>query len=81
MLAIEEVNQLCLENLPAVTILTGDDVGQFELLKSQFLQQICYEAADLRYTHFDMKEAAYPDVEIDLVSLNPYSKLQEWLNF
>ena len=36
MLAIEEVNQLCLENLPAVTILTGDDVGQFELLKSQF---------------------------------------------
>jgi len=74
MLAIEEVNQLCLENLPAVTILTGDDVGQFELLKSQFLQQICYEAADLRYTHFDMKEAAYPDVEIDLVSLPFFSE-------
>lgn len=74
MLAIEEVNQLCLENLPAVTILTGDDVGQFELLKSQFLQQIRYEIADLRYTHFDMKEASYPDVEIDLVSLPFFSE-------
>lgn len=74
MLAIEEIKTVNLTNLPNLTILTGDDTGQFELMKSQFLRQIQYDAADLNMAYFDMKEAAYLDVEIDLVSLPFFSE-------
>ena len=36
-LAIEECKAVNLTNLPSLTILTGDDTGQFELMKSHFL--------------------------------------------
>ena len=69
MLAIEEIEQLGLHNLAPLTVLTGDDMGQFELLKSRFLEKVDFDSADLNYTYFDMKEASYSDVELDLVSL------------
>lgn len=69
MLAIEAIGAVTLENLPALTILTGDDAGQFDLMKQQFLSQIGFDPADLNYAYFDMKEANYADVELDLVSL------------
>ncbi len=74
MLAIEEIRTVNVTNLPNLTILTGDDTGQFEAMKSQFLHQIRYNAADLNMAYFDMKEAIYPDVEIDLVSLPFFSE-------
>ncbi|MDN5016832.1 DNA polymerase III subunit delta [Streptococcus sp. SI1] len=74
MLAIEECKAVNLTNLPSLTILTGDDTGQFEWMKSQFLHQIQYDVADLNVAYFDMKESAYPDVEIDLVSLPFFSE-------
>lgn len=82
-LAIEECKAVNLTNLPSLTILTGDDTGQFELMKSQFLRQIQYDAADLNMTYFDMKEAVYPDVEIDLVSLPFFLKRRSsfWIIF
>ena len=69
MLAIEKIRKITPENLPPLTILTGDDLGQFELLKDEFLKQIHYDPADLNVMLFDMKETPYPDVELDLVSL------------
>ena len=69
MLAIEESQGLTLENLPALTVFTGDDLGQFEIMKSQVLKQIGYDPADLNFAHFDMKEAAYKDIELELLSL------------
>ena len=69
MLAIEEIKKITPSNLPALTILTGDDLGQFELLKEQFLRQIQFQPGDLNTAIFDMKEANYQDVELDLVSL------------
>ena len=69
MLAIEESQGLTLENLPALTVFTGDDLGQFEVMKSQVLKQIGYDPADLNFAHFDMKEAAYKDIELELLSL------------
>ena len=69
MLAIEKIRKITPENLPPLTILTGDDLGQFELLKDEFLKQIHYDPADLNVTLFDMKETSYADVELDLVSL------------
>jgi len=69
MLAIEESQQLTLENLPALTLFTGNDQGQFEVMKAQVLEQIGYDPADLNFSHFDMKEVSYKDVELELVSL------------
>ena len=69
MLAIEEIKKITPSNLPALTILAGDDLGQFELLKEQFLRQIQFQPGDLNTAIFDMKEANYQDVELDLVSL------------
>ena len=73
MLAIEVIKKINLSNLPPLTVLTGDDLGQFELLKEQLLKQIEFNAADLNYALFDMKEVDYQQVELDLVSLPFFS--------
>ena len=69
MLAIEESQKLSLSNLPSLTLFTGADQGQYEVMKSQVLKQIGYDPADLNFAHFDMKEAAYKDIELELLSL------------
>lgn len=69
MLAIEESQGLTMKNLPVLTVFTGDDLGQFEVMKSQVLKQIGYDSADLNFAHFDMKEATYKDIELELLSL------------
>ena len=73
MLAIEVIKKINLSNLPPLTVLTGDDLGQFELLKEQLLKQIEFNAADLNYALFDMKEVDYQQVKLDLVSLPFFS--------
>ena len=47
MLAIEESQKLTLSNLPNLSLFTGTDQGQFEVMKSQVLKQIGYDSADL----------------------------------
>ena len=69
MLAIEESQKLSLSNLPSLTLFTGADQGQYEVMKTQVLKQIGYDSADLNFAHFDMKEAAYKDIELELLSL------------
>ena len=69
MLAIEESQKLTLSNLPSLSLFTGTEQGQFEVMKSQVLKQIGYDSADLNFAYFDMKEVVYKDVELELVSL------------
>ena len=69
MLAIEESQKLTLSNLSNLSLFTGTDQGQFEVMKSQVLKQIGYDSADLNFAYFDMKEVVYKDVELELVSL------------
>ena len=69
MLAIEESRKLSLANLPSLTLFTGADQGQYEVMKTQVLKQIGYDPADLNFAHFDMKEAIYKDIELELLSL------------
>ena len=69
MLAVEESQNLSLSNLSSLTLFTGSDQGQFEVMKDQVLKQIGYDPADLNFAYFDMKEVAYKDVELELVSL------------
>ena len=69
MLTIEESQKLSLSNLPSLTLFTGADQGQYEVMKTQVLKQIGYDSADLNFAHFDMKEATYKDIELELLSL------------
>ena len=69
MQAITDTKHLTVQNLPPIFVLTGEDVGQFEWLKKDILKKIGYDPSDLNYSYFDMKEASYDEVELDLVSL------------
>ncbi len=48
---LKKIKKITPENLPPLTILTGDDLGQFELLKDEF-EVIHYDPADLNVTLF-----------------------------
>ena len=69
MLAIEESRKLSLANLPSLTLFTGGDQGQYDVMKTQVLKQIGYDSADLNFAYFDMKEVDYKSLELELVSL------------
>ena len=69
MQAITDIKHLTVQTLPPILVLTGEDVGQFEWLKKDILKKIGYDTSDLNYSYFDMKEASYAEVELDLVSL------------
>ena len=69
MLAIEESRKLSLSNLPSLTLFTGADQGQYDIMKTQVLKQIGYDPADLSFAYFDMKEVDYKSLELELVSL------------
>lgn len=69
MQAIQMIKSIEFQELPAVLVLSGDDLGQFEWMKEQLLKQIAYDPSDLNYSYFDMKETSYSEVELDLVSL------------
>ncbi|KXT78496.1 DNA polymerase III subunit delta [Streptococcus sp. DD13] len=69
MLAIEEVQLLSLENLPALTVITGEDLGQYAQVKEKLLELLHYEASDLRFSYFDLSESVFEEVLNDLESL------------
>ncbi|EKS16484.1 DNA polymerase III, delta subunit [Streptococcus sp. F0442] len=69
MQTITDIKNLTVQSLPPILVLTGEDVGQFEWLKKEISKNIGYDPSDLNYSYFDMKEASYVDVELDLVSL------------
>ena len=69
MQAITDTKHLTVQTLPPILVLTGEDIGQFEWLKKDILKKIGYDPSDLNYSYFDMKEASYAEVELDLVSL------------
>ncbi|EHJ57492.1 DNA polymerase III, delta subunit [Streptococcus urinalis FB127-CNA-2] len=69
MIAIEEMNKLSKKNLDLVTVISGEDLGQYSQLKETFLKQIAFSSEDLSYSYFDMSETEYADIEMDLLSL------------
>ncbi|RRD32663.1 DNA polymerase III subunit delta [Streptococcus minor] len=69
MLAIEEIQKLKKDQLGLVTVLSGEDTGQYQIAKEVLLEQIGFESADLNFAYFDMSEVDYAQVDLDLVSL------------
>lgn len=73
MTIIDEIQKLKKENLGLLTVLAGEDVGQFQVAKEALLKQIGFHTSDLSYAYFDMSETDYAQVELDLVSLPFFS--------
>lgn len=69
MLVIEEIQKIKREKLGLVTVVTGEDVGQFQQAKDVLLEKIGFDASDLGFAYFDLSEADYAQVDLDLVSL------------
>lgn len=69
MIAIEKVKKLSKDKLGPVTLITGDDLGQFSQIKEEVLKIIAYDKDDLTYSYFDLSEGGYLEAEMDLLSL------------
>ena len=69
MIAMETIENLSKEKLPMITVLAGEDLGQYSQAKEKFLKQIGFDPSDLTYSYFDMSETDYPDAELDLESM------------
>ncbi|MCB2833297.1 DNA polymerase III subunit delta [Streptococcus dysgalactiae subsp. dysgalactiae] len=69
MITIEKIEKLSKQNLGLITLVTGEDIGQYSQLKSRLMTQIAFDKDDLTYSYFDMSETAYQDAEMDLLSL------------
>ncbi|HEM4069829.1 TPA: DNA polymerase III subunit delta [Streptococcus suis] len=73
MLVIGQIETLKKDKLGSLTVLCGEDVGQYQIAKDLLLRQIDFDPADLGFAYFDMSEADYSQVDLDLVSLPFFS--------
>lgn len=73
MIAIEKVRGLKKSDLPLVTVLTGEDLGQFSQLKQELFDTIGFDSSDLTYSYFDFPESKFTDAQMDLESLPFFS--------
>ena len=69
MIAIDEAKKLTPKNLAPVSLVTGDDLGQYSLLKEAILQSLHFDPSDLSYSYFDLSEHSFQEAERDLESL------------
>ena len=73
MTVIEQIEQIKKGNLGFLTILCGEDVGQYHIAKDLLMKQLEFDTSDLGFAYFDMSEADYHQVDLDLVSLPFFS--------
>ena len=74
---METIEKLSKEKLPMITVLAGEDLGQYSQAKEKFLKQIGFDPSDLTYSYFDMSETDYQDAELDLESM-PFLPMRRW---
>lgn len=73
MTVIGQIEQLKKDRLGLLTVLCGEDVGQYQIAKDRLLRQLDFDTGDLGFAYFDMSEADYAQVGLDLVSLPFFS--------
>ena len=66
---METIEKITKEKLPMITVLAGEDLGQYSQAKEALLKRVGFDTSDLTYSYFDMSETAYQDAEMDLESL------------
>lgn len=73
MITIEEIDKINKNNLSPLTVLAGEDMGQYAQLKERLLKKVGFDKDDLTYSYFDMAETSYQEAEMDLESLPFFS--------
>ncbi|WP_105113264.1 DNA polymerase III subunit delta [Streptococcus suis] len=73
MTIIGQIEKLKKEKLGSLTLLCGEDIGQYQIAKDLLLRRVEFDPADLGFAYFDMSEADYSQVDLDLVSLPFFS--------
>lgn len=73
MTVIDNIRGMTTDNLGALTILAGEDRGQYQLAKAELLEKLGFDAQDLAYSYFDAADTSYDQVELDLQSLPFFS--------
>ena len=56
MIAIEEIGRITPDNLGLVTVLAGEDLGQYAQMKEKLFQVIGFNKDDLAYSYFDLSK-------------------------
>ncbi|HFI0150859.1 TPA: DNA polymerase III subunit delta [Streptococcus suis] len=69
MTVLNQLEGLNKDKLGLLTVLAGEDMGQYQIAKDRLLEVIDFDVADLSYTYFDLSESDYTQVELDMVSL------------
>lgn len=69
MTVLNQLEELNKDKLGLLTVLAGEDMGQYQIAKDRLLEVIDFDVADLSYTYFDLSESDYTQVELDMVSL------------
>ncbi|MGT2772437.1 DNA polymerase III subunit delta [Streptococcus marimammalium] len=69
MIDIEKIAKITKNNLGLITVLTGDDQGQYAQMKQLLFDQLDYQANDLGISYFDISTANYQDAQMELESL------------
>lgn len=78
MIAVDYVETLDRADLGLISLVTGEDEGQYAYLKQRLLERIGFDSSDLTYSYFDMAETPYEQVEMDLESL-PFFDEGKWV--
>ena len=73
MLAIEVIKEMTPHDLPAITLITGEDEGQYTIIKEKLLEQLGYDPSDLATSYFDLSQTSYEEAALDLESLPFFS--------
>lgn len=69
MIAIETIKKINKSNLAPITVIAGEDIGQYSQMKELLLKNIAFDKEDLTYSYFDISVTHYQDAEMDLLSL------------
>lgn len=73
MLAIEAVEKINRNTLGSVTVLSGEDIRQYQLVKELLLKNIGFDSNDLTLTYMDLSQSNYDQLELELRSLPFFS--------
>lgn len=73
MMILQDVEGLNIDRLPNISVLTGEDLGQFSYMKDIILERIHYDPTSLNMSYFDLSETDYEEIALDLESLSFFS--------
>lgn len=73
MTVISQLETLNKEEMGSLIVLSGEDIGQYQIARDKLLNLLGFDVTDLSYAYFDLSAVDYTQMELDLVSLPFFS--------